>query len=404
MKEKIIFGLVIVILVFLVNTSYDRVNVDARGITLGQYEQKLKEFKDLAEQNKRAINRTQAEIRNANNRVNSLKNETLNLVKEINELNKEIEDFKNKINKKITDSKHIIEYMQFMEEDNLYFNYVLKADNVTDVINREMIIKQIIDYNKKSISEMETIIEGNKERQKKIDSRQKVIDNKEEELKKNIVILGEVRSTLAEGGVSIDKQIRIYDELVASYKKLGCKSHHVIGVDCARSDAGVFRRPTQTGYVTQEQYYTPKYTHRGIDISSRNQTREKIYPIADGRIIAKYIDIWGALVVAIEHYSVVQGKYYTSLYAHMSSYAPGIAVGNRITSNQYLGYMGNSGKSTGVHLHMELFPCRFLGLGDKNCSTWEKYFQFAEYSLRNGYNIRNLIVFPKGLYNSWNSR
>lgn len=404
MKEKITFIIIVILVVFLVNTDFQRNKVSAARVTLGQYEQKLREFKTQAEQNKQAINRTQNEINTANNRVVSLKTETLKLVEEVNLLNEEIDKFKTEIENKITDTKHIIEYMQMIEGDNLYLNYVLKAETVSDIIDREMIIKQLIDYNNKSIGEMETIIKGNIDRQKKIDQRQISIEKKEVELKNNIEVLGDRKEALAEGGVTIEKQIKIYDEIVKGYKKYGCKSHHVIGVDCARSDSGVFRRPTTTGYVTQEQYYGSSYTHRGIDIGSKNKTKEKIYPIADGRIIAKYVDGWGALVVAIEHYSAIQGKYYSSLYAHLSSYAPGLSVGKTITSNQYIGYMGNTGKSSGVHLHLELFPCRLFDLADKNCSSWSKYYNFATNQLRSGYNIRKVITFPNGVYNSWSSR
>lgn len=402
MRKKIILALIALCLFVLVEK--DHKVTAAAGVTLGQYEQKLREYKAEAERTRLAINRTQNEITSANNRVTSLKAETLKLVQEVNELNDEIEKFKGEINNQITNTKHILEYMQMIEGDNLYFNYILKAESVSDIINREMIIEQLIEYNDKSISEMEGIIEGNRERQKKIDQRQISISKKETELKSNIEFLGDKKESLVEGGVSTAKQIKIYDELVTAYKKLGCKSHHVIGVDCARSDSGVFRRPTEQGYVTQEQYYGSSYTHRGIDIGSSRRTREKIFPVADGRVIAKYVDGWGALVLAIEHYSVSQGKYYTSLYAHLNNYAPGMRVGLQIKSNQYIGNMGNTGKSSGVHLHMELFPCRLNSFSDANCSSWAKYYNFATAQLRQGFNVRKVIVFPKGLYNSWSSR
>lgn len=406
MRKKIIFVIIFLLLAYLVNSNNTLDGVDAAGVTLGQYEQKLREYKDQAARNKQAIKKTQAEINAANNRVTSLKNETLKLIEEVKVLNAEINGFKEEIKKKIDDTKHIIEYLQLIEEDNMYFNYVLRADSISEIIDREMVITQLLEYNNKSIEEMEKIVAGNVDRQKKIDERQNSINRKETELKNNIEFLGDKKDTLMEGGVSIEKQIKIYDELVRSYRNLGCKTNDVIGVDCARSDSGVFRRPTERGYITQEQYYGASYSHRGMDITSSRGKGEKIYPVADGRVTAKYSDGWGALTVVIEHYSAAKGKYYSSMYVHLNSYAPGIAVGKKVTSNQYIGYMGTTGRSTGVHLHLELFPCRLYNLSDRNCNNWTNYYNYSISQLRQGYNIRQIITFPKGTgwRNSWSSR
>ena len=45
---------------------------------------------------------------------------------------------------------------------------------------------------------------------------------------------------------------------------------------------------------------------------------------------------------------------YVTAYSHMSSFAKGIAPGKRIQQGQVIGYVGNSGLSTGPHLHYEV--------------------------------------------------
>jgi murein DD-endopeptidase MepM/ murein hydrolase activator NlpD len=45
---------------------------------------------------------------------------------------------------------------------------------------------------------------------------------------------------------------------------------------------------------------------------------------------------------------------YQSAYAHMSRLAPGVAPGVRVRQNQVIGYSGNTGFSTGPHLHYEV--------------------------------------------------
>lgn len=104
----------------------------------------------------------------------------------------------------------------------------------------------------------------------------------------------------------------------------------------------------------------------------------------------------------MEHHITSTDQWYTSLYAHMSSYAPNLYVGKYLTSDQYLGYMGTTGHSTGVHLHFELIPCRYLS---GSCYSWNAYYNYAINQFKKGYKgPRGLITFPKGLYNSWNSR
>ena len=377
----------------------------AKKNTLGYYEEKLAEAKQEAANNKSAINKTQGEINSAKNQIEKLKKETLDLADEIKKLNDEIDEYNNKVKDKLLESKQLLEYLQLSGGKNVYLDYVFKAESVTDFINRGYVVREIVDYNTKVINELEQMVKDNEKREEEIEERKKVIAQKETELQNSITTLGEKKESLTAGGVDIEKQIKINQEYVDMFKKLGCKTNDVIGVDCGvEGGVGVFRRPTETGYITQEAYYKPSYSHRAVDIGSRRGRSEKIYPIANGTITSIYKDNYGALCLTIEHYNLKDGRYYTSLYVHMSSYAPGLYVGKKVTSDQYIGYMGDTGYAFGVHLHMEVFPCRLYNPSDPNCYRWGVYDSFAKNQLRNGYNPRNLISFPSGTYNSWSTR
>ena len=373
--------------------------------TLGYYEEQLAKAKKEMEDNKNAINKTQSEINSSQNQIERLKQETLDLADEIKKLNDEIDEYNNKVKDKLLESKQLIEYMQLAGGKNVYLEYVFKADSVTDLINRNYVVKEIVDYNEKAIDELKQMVKDNEKREVEIEERKKTIASKQTELQNSIVTLGEKKESLTAGGVTIEQEIKLNQQIVDMFKEKGCKTNDVIGVDCAvEGGTGIFRRPTQTGYITQEAYYKTSYSHRAVDIGSKNGRREKIYPIADGTITSIYKDTYGALCVTIEHYNIKDKKYYTSLYVHMSSYAPGLYVGKKITSNEYIGYMGDTGYAFGVHLHMEVFPCRLYNPSDSNCYRWGVYDSYAKKLLRNGYNPRDLITFPKGTYNSWNTR
>ena len=85
--------------------------------------------------------------------------------------------------------------------------------------------------------------------------------------------------------------------------------------------------------------------HKGIDLSSDN---DDIPNVHDGTVVASG---WNA---SRGYYiSVLGTDGYTSTYQHMASKSP-LAVGTKVTEGQTLGTQGNTGASTGKHLHYEV--------------------------------------------------
>lgn len=85
--------------------------------------------------------------------------------------------------------------------------------------------------------------------------------------------------------------------------------------------------------------------HHGVDIA--NSFRTPIYATADGVVVfAGFRGGWGRLII-ISH-----GYGFETHYAHLSRYA--VSEGTRVTKGQVIGCMGNTGRSTGVHLHYEV--------------------------------------------------
>ncbi len=154
-----------------------------------------------------------------------------------------------------------------------------------------------------------------------------------------------------------------------------------------------WRLPTEMGNVTQN----PHYGHVALDISSPRGTSEAIFPIANGVISGKYIDPHGALVITIHHN--VNGQDYTSQYVHLSRYADNMYVGREVTVNDCLGYMGSTGNSTGVHLHVALVDC-FL-FGDSKCHDLNSFFSYTNTRYNQGFIGLWAVMNVPG---SWTSR
>lgn len=85
--------------------------------------------------------------------------------------------------------------------------------------------------------------------------------------------------------------------------------------------------------------------HTGIDF--RGNKGDKIYATADGVVANAFRNGGYGNYVLIDH-----GNGYTSAYAHMQKYL--VHKGDRIKRGQLIGLIGNTGRSTGSHLHYEI--------------------------------------------------
>ncbi|MEG1597305.1 MAG: peptidoglycan DD-metalloendopeptidase family protein [Bacilli bacterium] len=390
----------ILCLVFLCIITALPINVKAE--TLQDYINFLEKYKKDAANNQSNINKTDNEIKQIKIEINDIKNEVIKMGKEIEKLRQEIVKYNEEIKDKSLKTKQLFEYFQLSSGENAYLEYAFGADSITDLIYRVSMVEQLSEYNNNVIKELEEMIVKNNEREKELNKKDKELGARQVVLNNKVKALGEQQAQLNQVGMTVQGQIKIYQEIVDRYKSLGCSASDVIGRDCAVSvSAGEFVRPIEKGYTTSEFGYRWGVLHQGLDMSNSNPFNTKIYPVANGRVIAKYVDYYGALVVAVEHYVPAQNKYYTSLYAHFSAYAPNIYVGKVVTKADYLGYMGETGFAYGPHLHLEITDCRLFNPYDNNCYSWTAYEKYMIKKVANGYKgPREYIYFP----NTWYAR
>lgn len=105
-------------------------------------------------------------------------------------------------------------------------------------------------------------------------------------------------------------------------------------------------RRTASGYGMRIDpiYRTPRF-HSGMDFSAKVGT--EIYATGDGTVkFASWKQGYGKCLI-IDH-----GYGYQTLYGHMDKFK--VRVGQKVTRGQVIGEVGNTGKSTGPHLHYEV--------------------------------------------------
>ncbi len=107
--------------------------------------------------------------------------------------------------------------------------------------------------------------------------------------------------------------------------------------------------------------HAPRF-HEGQDFAGAYLT--PIYSTAPGTISYVGVRTGYGNVVEIDH-----GNGFKTRYAHLASYS--VHAGQRVAVDQRIASMGNTGRSTGTHLHYEVWingrpqnPARFLKAGD----------------------------------------
>ena len=88
--------------------------------------------------------------------------------------------------------------------------------------------------------------------------------------------------------------------------------------------------------------------HTGVDYAAPKGT--PVMSIGDGVVTSRKYEGAGGNTVRIRHNSV-----YSTAYLHLSRYASGLKVGQRVRQGEVIGYVGSTGRSTGPHLDFRVW-------------------------------------------------
>jgi len=99
------------------------------------------------------------------------------------------------------------------------------------------------------------------------------------------------------------------------------------------------------GYRLDPFYHTSTF-HAGMDFTAEVGT--EVYATGEGRVTIVKKARWGYG----NHIIINHGHGYTTLYGHLSRF--NIRPGETVKRGQLIGFVGNTGRSTGPHLHYEV--------------------------------------------------
>jgi murein DD-endopeptidase MepM/ murein hydrolase activator NlpD len=401
MKNRLLVGTSIILLL----VSFVALPTDTSAKTIQEFEAEVNKYTQELETKKQNLAKNEQEVQAIIKKIKNIETQIEEAENEIDRLQKEIEESEEEIKRKSEESKNIISYYQVSNGENAYLQYAFGAESITDMVYRLSIVEQLTEYNDKIMKELEELIKKNQERQKELEEKEKELNGLKQELKSEQARIEADSASIRESMPSIQEQINSARDSVKYYKSLGCGAtediqscEYRVAQETGSSlpSVGFFSRPMDYGYVVRGM----TGGHMGYDLSSGNKNIA-IHPIAAGSVHAIYTDActtsywcssmgyWcngNAKIVVIKHN--YNGSFIYSSYVHLSGYG-NISVGQYVSKDTVIGYMGTTGCSTGEHLHLEIANCHWKNGG---CS----YNAYTNRLINPG----NLINFP----GSWSNR
>ena len=247
--------------------------------------------------------------------------------------------------------------------DTSYLDVLLASENLFDFLSRYSMIQSIAKYDTNAINELEKKKEALENDKAELEAdKQEVETVKAEQEKKSIELTDlknkkqkEVDSLSAEEKKKqedIDSynaaMVKVNEELQRAWEKAQEEIKKNNGGSSNGSSGlkfdGSFIWPCNNKIVTSTVKNRWGRMHKGIDIGARY---ESVYASASGYAYNAYDRNGYGTYIMVFH-----GSGYVSLYGHLSS--SHVSNGQYVSQGQVIATSGNSGGSTGPHLHFEL--------------------------------------------------
>lgn len=301
-----------------------------------------------------------SELENLTIQVMDAENELDSLKAELSELESSIETKESEITEKQAEIKRKEKLLQerivalYEAGDSTYLDVLLGSDSLLDFLSKYEIVQQIVDADtalitdldndKKALENEKAELETSKAKVKELKDQQEIKSNELKILKKNKQsevdkLSDEEKSKQSE----IDKYNTAMEEVNRQLSEIGKDAQERLDRDGVKFD-GSFIWPCNNKYVTSRMKWRWGRWHKGIDIGARY---ENVYASASGYAYnATNPGGYGTYIM------IFHGDGYATLYGHLNS--SHIRNGQYVSQGQVIATSGNSGGSTGAHLHFEI--------------------------------------------------
>jgi len=367
MMKKFINIVVLFLLIFpiSVNASSDKQTL---GELKSEYQKKLDEKAEaerLTEEAKEEIRQKEAAIKKAEAEIHAAEEEEQRVQTLIDESNE-------RIVKLTKEAENVLLYLQQMQGQNAYVEYVSGASSMTDLITRIAAVEQVSDHIQSTMKQLEEEIKKNEELKQELIKKQEELAIQAEKYRKVIKERYADIESYDKYALGIDEQIKSLKVKLDTATK-SCEAYAkdkgdeaVISIDCVPPTSsgsvienGAWLKPLEYGIIMSE--VGPRWGsyHNALDISGSSPFEgTPVYAAAAGVVSGKterYSCGGNMLFIDV----LVNGVAYTTYYYHLLKF--NVNVGDVVTQNTIIGWVGGYSTSsshggydnctTGAHLH-----------------------------------------------------
>lgn len=331
----------------------------------------LNEVNNKKEESQDKVNDLSNKIESYESQISSLKSEIETKTNEVKELQKKLDELEAEREKSqsLLDERLVTLYES---GEVSYLDMLLSSADLTEFISSYYMIETLTAADKELIQKLENDKKEIAETQEKVNASLSEIETKKTELESVQTELNKAKNEeqskvdkLTEQSHDLESDVEEYEKkmkeldakekaqeaaLQKKYEEAKKKAEQ--GNSSSSSSGGTvssqgFIRPVKSGSITATMYYSSGKYHGAVDFGVSTGT--PVYAAADGIVVTS---TWGGsdsygYYIKIKHYN---GLY--TLYAHGSSLVA--KVGQEVKQGQLIMYSGNTGNSTGPHLHFEV--------------------------------------------------
>jgi len=380
MMKKSINSLLVICLLFI--TICPVYKVEAAASTLREYKEELAKVQSEKAESNRLTAESKANIDKKRNAIVNANNTISNNEQKVESAKTKVAESQEQIKIKTEELKDVINILQYtkINSDEIYLDYVFDSSSIYELMERQAVVEQIIEYTQGQLDDLESLIEEKENLQTKLNNDNKNLNESITQYEKQVEELEAFIEKQATIGLDYDEKIKMYQNQIKRYTDMKCKDDEKID-DCEnryyasqnKVPSGQFSRPLNSGRVTQA---WGNNGHKGMDLGG-NAKGTPVYAPANGTVAhVAYKQSCGGNIIYM-HFNV-GGKAYTGEFAHLTSI--NVKPGQYVYKGSVIGTVGGDSSTwyydkctTGVHLHYAIAYGYYLGGGSNGYRSWSKF-------------------------------
>ena len=376
-----ILGVLIILMVMVHNTvALAANNINQLNSQKQQNKEKINEVEEKKEEITEQKNKTVKEVEKLNSQISDYEDQIEELDAKISNMNAKITESQEKLNKAqedYTNQEKLLEArLVAIQEagETSYLDFLLSSDSITDLISNYYLVTEITENDTQLLEKIQKQKEEIEKAKLELESSKKELTTSKaskqsvstqlrtakQEKDKQVAQLSEDEKQLQaqidelnQANKSIDSQIKAAQEAIRKYQEQQKQNN-------SSSSSGASINPSSSGFIwpvpsayaritTGINYSSGQY-HGAVDFGCGGINGQPIYAVADGYVVTstRLNGSYGNYIL-IAH---ANGLY--TLYAHGQDGSRTVSAGQTVKQGQQIMRVGNTGNSTGPHLHFEV--------------------------------------------------